>query len=251
VTATTVPSTSTIAARAVQASKVYGTGETEVRALDSINVEFTRGQYSAIMGPSGSGKSTLLHCLAGLDRLTSGHVYLGEVDLGALHEKELTRLRRDRLGFIFQSYNLIPTLTAIENIMLPLSLAGRDPDKEWLDNVVRTVGLEGRLSHRPSELSGGQQQRVAVARALASRPEIIFADEPTGNLDTRAGGEILGFMQKAVKEFGATIVMVTHDPLAASYSDRVVFLVDGRVVDELHDPQTDTVLDKMRNLGEV
>ena len=246
---TTLPPTTTVAARAVNASKIYGSGDTEVRALDAISVDFARGQYSAIMGPSGSGKSTLLHCLAGLDKLTEGHVFLGDVDLSALHEKELTRLRRDRIGFIFQSYNLIPTLTAIENITLPLSLAGRQPDKEWLDNVVNIVGLSGRLGHRPSELSGGQQQRVAVARALASKPEIIFADEPTGNLDTRAGGEILTFMKRAVKEFGATIVMVTHDPNAASYADRVVFLVDGHVVDELRDPRTDAVLDKMRNLS--
>ncbi len=246
---TTLPPTTTVAARAVNASKIYGSGDTEVRALDGINVDFAKGQYSAIMGPSGSGKSTLLHCLAGLDKLSLGHVFLGDIDLSALHEKELTRLRRDRIGFIFQSYNLIPTLTAIENITLPLSLAGRKPNNEWLDNVVNIVGLTGRLGHRPSELSGGQQQRVAVARALASQPEIIFADEPTGNLDTRAGGEILTFMKRAVKEFGATIVMVTHDPSAASYADRVVFLVDGHVVDELRDPRTDAVLDKMRNIG--
>ncbi len=246
---TTLPPTTTIAARAVNASKIYGSGDTEVRALDGVNVDFAKAQYSAIMGPSGSGKSTLLHCLAGLDKLTEGHVFLGDVDLSVLHEKELTRLRRDRIGFIFQSYNLIPTLTAMENITLPLSLAGRQPNKQWLDNVVEIVGLTGRLQHRPSELSGGQQQRVAVARALASQPEIIFADEPTGNLDTRAGGEILTFMKRAVKEFGATIVMVTHDPSAASYADRVVFLVDGHVVDELRDPRTDAVLDKMRTIG--
>ncbi len=246
---TTLPPTTTVAARAVNASKIYGSGDTEVRALDGINVDFAKGQYSAIMGPSGSGKSTLLHCLAGLDTLSEGHVFLGDVDLSSLHEKELTRLRRDRIGFIFQSYNLIPTLTAMENITLPLSLAGRQPDKQWLDTVVSIVGLAGRLEHRPSELSGGQQQRVAVARALASRPEIIFADEPTGNLDTRAGGEILSFMKRAVKEFGATIVMVTHDPGAASFADRVVFLVDGHVVDELRDPRTDAVLDKMRNIS--
>jgi putative ABC transport system ATP-binding protein len=239
----------TVAARAVNASKIYGSGDTEVRALDGINVDFAKAQYSAIMGPSGSGKSTLLHCLAGLDKLTEGHVYLGDVDLSSLHEKELTRIRRDRIGFIFQSYNLIPTLTAMENITLPLSLAKRDVNKEWLDKVVSIVGLSGRLEHRPSELSGGQQQRVAVARALASQPEIIFADEPTGNLDTRAGGEILSFLKQAVKEFGATIVMVTHDPSAASYADRVVFLVDGHVVDELRDPHTDAVLDKMRKIG--
>jgi putative ABC transport system ATP-binding protein len=246
---TTLPPTTTVAARAVNASKIYGSGDTEVRALDGINVDFAKAQYSAIMGPSGSGKSTLLHCLAGLDKLTEGHVYLGDVDLSSLHEKELTRIRRDRIGFIFQSYNLIPTLTAMENITLPLSLAKRDVNKEWLDKVVSIVGLSGRLEHRPSELSGGQQQRVAVARALSSQPEIIFADEPTGNLDTRAGGEILSFLKQAVKEFGATIVMVTHDPSAASYADRVVFLVDGHVVDELRDPHTDAVLDKMRKIG--
>jgi putative ABC transport system ATP-binding protein len=248
VTTTLSPSTTT-AARALNASKIYGSGDTEVRALDGISVDFARGKYSAIMGPSGSGKSTLLHCLAGLDKLTQGHVFLGDIDLSVLHEKELTRIRRDRIGFIFQSYNLIPTLTAIENITLPLSLAKREPDKEWLDKVVNIVGLAGRLEHRPSELSGGQQQRVAVARALASRPEIIFADEPTGNLDTKAGGEILSFMKQAVKEFGATIVMVTHDPSAASYADRVVFLVDGHVIDELSDPRTDAVLDKMRKIS--
>jgi len=198
---------------------------------------------------SGSGKSTLLHCIAGLDSLTSGHVFLGDVDLSSLSDNELTQLRRDRVGFVFQAYNLIPTLTAIENITLPLSLAGRDPDQEWLEHIVDIVGLRSRLSHRPSELSGGQQQRVAVARALASRPEIVFADEPTGNLDSRASGEILGFMKTAVEEFGQTIVMVTHDPIAASYASRVVFLADGRVTDEISDPKPDTILDKMRQLG--
>jgi putative ABC transport system ATP-binding protein len=248
---TTSPPTTAVSARAVDATKVYGdlAAETEVRALDGVNVTFERGVYSAIMGPSGSGKSTLLHCIAGLDSLTSGHVFLGDIDLSSLSDNELTQLRRDRVGFVFQAYNLIPTLTAMENITLPLSLAGRDPDKEWLDHIVDIVGLRSRLSHRPSELSGGQQQRVAVARARASRPEIVFADEPTGNLDSRASGEILGFMKKAVDEFGQTIVMVTHDPIAASYASRVVFLADGRVTGELTDPKPDTILDKMRQLG--
>jgi putative ABC transport system ATP-binding protein len=237
------------AARAVDASKVYGEGDAEVRALDHIDVEFATAHYSAIMGPSGSGKSTLLHCLAGLDHVTSGHVFLGDIDITDLREKSLTRVRRDRIGFIFQSFNLIPTLTALENITLPHTLAGRDPDREWLEHVIDIVGLRSRLRHRPSELSGGQQQRVAVARALASRPDIIFADEPTGNVDSKAGAEILGFMRQVVRDHGQTIVMVTHDPTAASYSDRVVFLADGAIVDELADPTTDAVLDFMRKLG--
>ena len=245
----TTPPTTTHAARAVKASKVYGKGDTAVHALDEIDVEFPNAQYTAIMGPSGSGKSTLLHCLAGLDSLTSGHVYLGDVDLSSLSDKELTRVRRDRVGFVFQTFNLIPTLTALENITLPVSLAGKKPEQEWLDRIVDTVGLRDRLSHRPSELSGGQQQRVAVARALVTRPQIIFADEPTGNLDSRASAEILGFMQRAVQEFGQTIVMVTHDPISASYSNRVVILADGRIVDEVLDPTPDAVLDKMRRLG--
>jgi putative ABC transport system ATP-binding protein len=247
---TTIPPTTTLAARAVAASKIYGTGDTAVRALDAIDVEFPRAEYTAIMGPSGSGKSTLLHCLAGLDSLTSGHVYLGDIDLSTLSDKEVTRVRRDRVGFVFQTFNLIPTLTAIENITLPVALAGHKPDQAWLDRIVDTVRLRDRLSHRPSELSGGQQQRVAVARALVTRPEIIFADEPTGNLDSRASAEILGFMQRAVQEFGQTIVMVTHDPISASYSNRVVFLADGRIVDECHDPTADAVLGKMRTLGD-
>jgi putative ABC transport system ATP-binding protein len=241
VTTTTPPKTAV--------AKIYGSGDTVVRALDSIDVEFPRAEYTAIMGPSGSGKSTLLHCLAGLDSLTSGHVYLGDIDLSTLSDKEVTRVRRDRVGFVFQTYNLIPTLTALENITLPSSLAGHKPDRAWLDRIVDTVGLRDRLSHRPSELSGGQQQRVAVARALVTQPEIIFADEPTGNLDSRSSAEILGFMQRAVREFGQTIVMVTHDPISASYSNRVVFLADGRIVDELRDPTADAVLGKMRNLG--
>ena len=249
---TVSPPTTAVSARAVDATKVYGdlASDTEVRALDGVNVTFEHGVYSAIMGPSGSGKSTLLHCIAGLDSLTSGHVFLGDIELSALSDNELTQIRRDRIGFVFQAYNLIPTLSAMENITLPLALAGRDPDKEWLEHVIDIVGLRSRLHHRPSELSGGQQQRVAVARALASRPEIVFADEPTGNLDSRASGEILGFMKQAVDEFGQTIVMVTHDPIAASYASRVVFLADGRVTDEITDPNPDAILDKMRQLGD-
>jgi putative ABC transport system ATP-binding protein len=237
------------AARAQDAVKVYGKGEAEVRALDGVTVEFDSGRFTAIMGPSGSGKSTLMHSLAGLDTLTSGTVWIGDTELGTLHDRKLTQLRRDRLGFVFQSFNLIPTLTAAENIELPLRLAGRKPDRQWIGQVVETVGLGRRLTHRPSELSGGQQQRVAVARALASRPEIVFADEPTGNLDSRAGAEILSFMRQAVREYGQTIVMVTHDPVAASYADRAIFLADGHVVGELHDPTSDSVLDAMRTLG--
>jgi putative ABC transport system ATP-binding protein len=229
--------------------KVYGTGEAAVRALDGVSVDFEAGRFTAIMGPSGSGKSTLMHTLAGLDTLTSGAVFIGDVELGRLKEKKLTQLRRDHVGFIFQAFNLIPTLTAAENITLPLRLAGRKPDKEWFDTVVDTVGLRNRLTHRPTELSGGQQQRVAVARALASKPHIIFADEPTGNLDSRTGAEILSFMRQAVNELGQTIVMVTHDPVAASYADRAVFLADGRIVDDLNDPTADSVFDRMRTLG--
>jgi putative ABC transport system ATP-binding protein len=246
---TTSPPTTAVAARAVHASKIYGEGETEVRALDDVDVDFERGAYTAIMGPSGSGKSTLLHCIAGLDTLTSGQVFLGDIELSSLNEKHLTQIRRDKIGFVFQSYNLIPTLTAIENITLPGSLAGRETDPEWLEHVVGIVGLRDRLKHRPSELSGGQQQRVAVARALASRPEIVFADEPTGNLDSRASGEVLSFMQQVVQEIGQTIVMVTHDPISASYASRVVFLADGKVLDELRNPHPDMILDKMRLLG--
>jgi len=237
------------AARAVDATKIYGKGDTEVRALDRVSVDFATGRFTTIMGPSGSGKSTLMHTLAGLDTLTSGSVWIGDVELGSLKEKKLTKLRRDRIGFIFQSFNLVPTLTAEENIVLPMRLAGRKPDAAWVDNVVATVGLGERLHHRPSELSGGQQQRVAVARALASKPHIVFADEPTGNLDSRTGAEILSFMRQAVREFGQTIVMVTHDPVAASYADRAVFLADGRIVDEIDDPTADSVFDRMRTLG--
>jgi putative ABC transport system ATP-binding protein len=244
------PPRTDIAARAVDASKVYGTGEAAVRALDHISVEFETARMTAIMGPSGSGKSTLLHCLAGLDRLTDGQIYLGDQEISRLSEKQLTIIRRDKLGFVFQAFNLIPTLNALENITLPVALAGRKPDPAWLDTIVRTVRLQDRLEHRPSELSGGQQQRVAVARALLSRPEIIFADEPTGNLDSRAGAEILQFMRKAVDDLGQTTVIVTHDPVAASYAHRVVFLVDGTTVDELHEPTAALVLDKMKSLGD-
>jgi len=250
VTETMDPPRTRIAARAVEASKIYGTGEAEVRALDGITVEFETARMTAIMGPSGSGKSTLLHCLAGLDRLTSGQIFLGDEEISRLSEKQLTLIRRDKLGFVFQAYNLIPTLNALENITLPMSLAGNKPDAAWLDQIVSTVRLADRLTHRPAELSGGQQQRVAVARALLSRPEIVFADEPTGNLDSRAGAEILSFMRRAVDEFGQTMVVVTHDPIAASYANRVVFLADGKTVDELHDPTTDSVLDRMKKLGE-
>ena len=239
-----------LAAQAIRASKVYGSGDTEVRALDDISVQFPRGRFSAIMGPSGSGKSTLMHCLAGLDNLTSGQVFIGTTDLSRLSEKQLTLLRRDKIGFIFQSFNLVPTLTAAENITLPLDLAGRKVDQAWFDQVIDTVSLRDRLKHRPSELSGGQQQRVAVARAMASQPEIIFADEPTGNLDSRSGSEVLDFMRKAVDEFGQTIVMVTHDPGAASHADRVVFLADGHIVDEMTDPTAERVLDRMKAFGD-
>jgi putative ABC transport system ATP-binding protein len=248
-TATLSAPASLAAARTSGATKIYGRGDTEVLALDDVTVDFLSGELTAIMGPSGSGKSTLLHCLAGLDTLTSGSVLIGDTDLGSLSEKRLTLLRRDQLGFVFQAYNLVPTLTAEENITLPLDLAGRAPDPEWLDLVIATVGLGDRLSHRPSELSGGQQQRVAVARALAARPRIVFADEPTGNLDSRTGSEILAFLAGAVHDLGQTVVMVTHDPVAASHADRVVFLADGRIVGELRDPDPTAVLDRMKQLG--
>jgi putative ABC transport system ATP-binding protein len=236
----------TIAAGAAHATKVYGEGDTAVTALDDVSVELPAERFTAIMGPSGSGKSTLMHCVAGLDTLTSGQVFVEGVDLGQLSERQLTRLRRDRIGFVFQAFNLVPTLTAAENITLPMLLAGRDPDKEWFDHVVATVGLADRLTHRPAELSGGQQQRVAVARALASRPAIIFADEPTGNLDSRASNEILDFMRKAVDDLQQSIVMVTHDTTAASYADHVLFLADGRIVDEMADPTADLVLERLK-----
>ncbi len=237
------------AARAVAASKIYGSGDAEVRALDSINVEFASGMFTAIMGPSGSGKSTLLHVLAGLDPVTSGEVFIGDIELSTLKDKDLTLVRRDRLGFVFQSFNLIPTLNALENMTLPLSLGGRKVDPAWQDEVVKAVGLGDRLGHRPNELSGGQQQRVAVARALLSKPEIVFADEPTGNLDSRSSSEVLSFMRGAVDNFGQTIVMVTHDAGAAAYADRVVFLADGRIEAELMNPTSAAVLDRMKQLG--
>jgi putative ABC transport system ATP-binding protein len=239
-----------VAARAVDVTKVYGEGDAAVHALDGVSVDIQAGRFTAIMGPSGSGKSTLMHCLAGLDSITSGEVWIGDVELSRLHEKQLTRLRREKVGFVFQSFNLLPTLTALENITLPKALAGEKSDQAWLDTVIDTVNLRDRLTHKPSELSGGQQQRVAVARTLASRPEIIFADEPTGNLDSRSGTEILTFMQRAVTEFGQTIVMVTHDPNAAGYADRVVFLADGKIVGEMLDPTATKVLDTMKNLGD-
>jgi putative ABC transport system ATP-binding protein len=238
------------AARTVDAVKIFGKDQTEVRALDAVTVDFGAGRFTAIMGPSGSGKSTLLHCSAGLDDLTSGQAYIGDADLSQLNDHDLTLLRRDRIGFVFQSYNLVPTLDARENLTLPLRLAGRKPDQAWIDKVVDTMALRERLRHRPNELSGGQQQRVAVARALATRPEIIFADEPTGNLDSKAGGEVLAFMRRAVDEMGQTIVMVTHDPTAASYADRIVFLADGRIVDEMFHPTGDRVLERMKRFGE-
>ena len=224
----------------------YGDGDTRVTALDAVDVEITAQQFTAIMGPSGSGKTTLMHCLAGLDSVSSGQVWIGDTDLSQLSDKDLTRLRRDSVGFVFQAFNLVPTLTALENITLPMDIAGRKPDQEWLDTVITTVGLGDRLKHRPSELSGGQQQRVACARALASRPTIVFADEPTGNLDSKSGAEVLGFLRKSVDEFGQTIVMVTHDPNAASYADRVIFLADGHVVDEMFNPTSASVLERMK-----
>jgi putative ABC transport system ATP-binding protein len=238
-----------IAARAEHATKVYGRGMTAVTALNDVTVDFQQGRFTTIMGPSGSGKSTLMHCVAGLDTLSSGRVLIGDVDLSRLKDKDLTVLRRTKVGFVFQAYNLVPTLNARENITLPLDLAGQDPDESWLDTVVGAVGLGDRLTHRPSELSGGQQQRVAVARALASRPEIIFADEPTGNLDSKAGAEILTFMRRAVDEFGQTIVMVTHDPVAAGYADRALYLADGRIVDEMEHPTAEAVLDRLKRFG--
>lgn len=230
--------------------KIYGKGDTEVHALRGVDVSFEAGRFTSIMGPSGSGKSTLMQCMAGLDRLTSGETFVSGIDLSTLSDKQLTVLRREKIGFIFQAFNLIPTLTARENITLPLDLAGSKGDPAWIDEVINTVGLSDRVSHRPNELSGGQQQRVAVARALASKPEIIFADEPTGNLDSRTGAEILSFMSRAVSELGQTIVMVTHDPVSAAYSDRVLFLADGAIVHEMHEPTADSVYDVMRNLGD-
>lgn len=237
------------AARVENATKVYGEGNAAVRALDGISVAFEQGRFTAIMGPSGSGKSTLLHCVAGLDDLTDGSAYIGDVRLGDLSDRQLTMLRRESVGFIFQAFNLIPTLDASENITLPVDIAGRRADPAWFDTVVDTIGLRDRLSHRPSELSGGQQQRVAAARALVSRPEIVFADEPSGNLDSRSGAELLGFMRQAVDEFGQTIVMVTHDPMAAAYADRVVFLADGRAAGELRQPTAEGILEHLKSMA--
>ena len=245
---TTLVSAST-AARAVGVGKQYGEGDAAVHALDDVSVTLQAGQFTAIMGPSGSGKSTLLHVLAGLDRPTSGQIFLGDTEIAALSDKKLTLLRRDQIGFIFQSFNLLPTLTAAENIELPIRIAGRKPDALWIKSVVETVGLADRLGHRPAELSGGQQQRVAAARALASRPQVVFADEPTGALDSRSGTELLGFLQGAVRELGQTVVMVTHDANAAAYADRVLFLADGRIVDEMTSPTADAVYDYMKHLG--
>ena len=238
------------AARALHATKVYGKGVTAVTALDDVTVDFERGAFTAIMGPSGSGKSTLMHALAGLDTLTSGEVWLGDRRLNGLNDRELTEVRRERIGFVFQAFNLVPTLSALENITLPARLGGREPDRDWLETVIATVAIGDRLAHRPSELSGGQQQRVAVARALAGRPDVVFADEPTGNLDSRASTELLSFLRHAVDGFGQTIVMVTHDPVAAAHASRVVFLADGRIVDELRDPTPRRVLDRIKRFGE-
>ncbi len=242
--------TQTAAAGAIDAVKLYGDGDTEIHALDGVTVSFERSRFTAIMGPSGSGKSTLMHCLAGLDTLSTGRVYIGDTYLDTLSESQLTELRRDNVGFIFQAFNLIPTLSAEENITLPMDLAGRKPDQAWVDEVIDTVGLRPRLSHRPSELSGGQQQRVAVARALASQPQIVFADEPTGNLDSRSGTDLLEFKRHAVSDLRQTIVMVTHDPNAAAHADRVVFLADGQIRDEMIEPTGDRVLDLMKQLGD-
>jgi putative ABC transport system ATP-binding protein len=236
------------AARAVELTKTYGSGDAEVVALDHVSVELYESEFTAVMGPSGSGKSTLMHCCAALDTATSGRVYVGETELNRLKDKELTRLRRDEIGFVFQSFNLVPTLTAEENVTLPLSIAGRRPDPDWYRIVIDAVRLQDRLQHRPNELSGGQQQRVAVARALAGRPSIVFADEPTGNLDSRSGAEVLALLRRSVDEFGQTVVMVTHDPIAAAYTDRVLFLADGKVVDELRSPDRETVLQVMARM---
>jgi putative ABC transport system ATP-binding protein len=237
-----------VAARATDVWKVYGSGEAQVIALRGVSVDLERSRFTAIMGPSGSGKSTLMHCLAGLDSVTRGDVYVGDTKLTGLSDRGLTKLRRDQVGFVFQQFNLLPTLTAEENILLPLSIAGRKPDKHWYDTVIDTIGLRDRLRHRPAQLSGGQQQRVACARALISRPDVVFADEPTGNLDSRSGAEVLSFLRNSVRDFGQTIVMVTHDPNAASYADRVLFLADGEVVSELVAPTAEAVLDTMKRL---
>jgi putative ABC transport system ATP-binding protein len=237
------------AAQAVGLRKTYGIGQTQVHALDGVDVTFDRGRFTAVMGPSGSGKSTLMHCMAGLDRPTAGQVFIGGLDIGHLDDNGLTQLRRDRVGFVFQSFNLVPTLTAAENITLPADLAGRRVDSAWLDYLVEQLGIGDRLSHRPTELSGGQQQRVACARALLNRPDLVFADEPTGNLDSNSSAEMLSFLQRSVEELGQSIVMVTHDPRGAAYADRVVFLADGKVVGELENPTADSVLERTRTLG--
>ncbi len=241
---------SSAAAHCEGAVKIYGSGDTEVHALRGVSVSFETGRFTSIMGPSGSGKSTLMQCMAGLDRMTAGETYIGGVPISSLNDKNLTLLRREKVGFIFQAFNLIPTLNTRENITLPMDLAGAKGDPAWIDEVISTVGLADRQTHRPTELSGGQQQRVAVARALASRPDIIFGDEPTGNLDSKTGAEILEFMRQAVRELGQTIVMVTHDPVSASYSDRVLFLADGSIVDEMYEPTADSVFDKIKSLGD-
>ena len=246
---TVVDSDTTVAARVVDVTKVYGSGDAEVRALDGVSLDIAAGEFTAVMGPSGSGKSTLMHCCAALDVPTSGQVLIGDTEIGSLSDKKLTHLRRERIGFVFQSFNLVPTLTAGENILLPLSIAGRKPDPEWFDSVIATVDLGDRLDHRPNQLSGGQQQRVAVARALMSRPHIVFADEPTGNLDSKSGAEVLTLLRSSVDNSGQTIVMVTHDPVAAAYTDRVVFLADGKLVDELRRPDREQVLNKMQELA--
>jgi putative ABC transport system ATP-binding protein len=240
------PEAAVLAARAENVVKEYGSGAARVLALAGVSVGMPKGRFTAVMGPSGSGKSTLMHCMAGLDSVTGGRVFIGDADLSGLDDKRLTRLRRDHIGFVFQTFNLVPTLTAAENITLPIDLAGRRPDPAWLDHLIDTVGLRDRLTHRPHQLSGGQQQRVACARALSGRPDIVFADEPTGNLDSRSGAEVLSFLRNSVKEMGQTVVMVTHDPTAAAYADHVVFLSDGRVVDDMPDPTADKVLERMK-----
>lgn len=247
---TGVAAVETQAARAVSLCKTYGTGAAAVRALNDVSVTFDRGRFTAVMGPSGSGKSTLMHCLAGLDRPTSGAVYVGGQDIGQLDDAGLTRLRRDRIGFVFQYFNLVPTLTAGENITLPVTLAGRKADQNWVTGLAEELGIAGRLAHRPSELSGGQQQRVACARALVNKPDLVFADEPTGNLDSNAAADLLAFLRRSVRELGQSVVMVTHDPRSAAYADRVVFLADGALVSELRQPTADSVLERMRTLGQ-
>jgi putative ABC transport system ATP-binding protein len=244
------PTGTATAARAVNVTKIYGEGSTAVRALDGVSAEFPAQHFTAIMGPSGSGKSTLMHCVAGLDTITEGEVWIGDVMLADLSDRDLTKLRRDHVGFIFQQFNLLPTLTAKENITLPLSIAGRKPDKDWLDFVVDTVGLAARLDHRPAELSGGQQQRVAFARALVAKPAVIFGDEPTGNLDSKSSAELMTFLRRSVDDLKQSIVIVTHDPRAAGYADRVLFLADGNIVDEMTSPTSDAVLDRMKSLGD-